>query len=152
MLLWWFYDTSLQTRRRRDVCSVNWRPSISCGWAKHKAWSQALQYGWDSDQTSRRGVDTHSLVTLSRVWLFSAPSTAARQAPPSMRLSRQEYRSGLPFPLPGDLPEPGIKPFVSSITGRFFTSEPLWKPPGLMLPSHHSLFRWKHQWVRILIG
>ena len=38
------------------------------------------------------------------------PWTVACQAPLSMRFSRQEYRSGLPFPSPGDLPDPGIEP------------------------------------------
>jgi len=38
------------------------------------------------------------------------PWTVALQAPPSMGFYRQEYRSGLPFPSPGDLPEPGIEP------------------------------------------
>ena len=36
--------------------------------------------------------------------------TVAHQAPLSMEFSRQEYRSGLPFPSPGDLPHPGIEP------------------------------------------
>ena len=40
----------------------------------------------------------------------AAPWTVARQAPLSMGLSRQEDGSGLPFPLPGDLPDLGIKP------------------------------------------
>ena len=44
------------------------------------------------------------------VRLFVTLSTVARQAPLSMGLSRQEYWSGLPFPTPGDLPDPGIKP------------------------------------------
>ena len=38
------------------------------------------------------------------------PWTVAHQAPPSMEFSRQEYCSGLPFPSPGDLPDPGIEP------------------------------------------
>ena len=38
------------------------------------------------------------------------PWTVAHQAPLSMELSRQEYWSGLPFPSPGDLPNPGIEP------------------------------------------
>ena len=42
------------------------------------------------------------------------------QAPPSMEFSRQEYWSGLPFPPPGDLPDPGIEP-VSHTAGRCFT-------------------------------
>jgi len=47
---------------------------------------------------------------LSRVWLFVTPWTVAHQAPLSMEFSRQEYWSGLPFPSPEDLPNPGIKP------------------------------------------
>ena len=47
---------------------------------------------------------------LSRVRLFVTPWTAAYQASPSMGVSRQEYCSGLPFPSPGDLPDPGIEP------------------------------------------
>ena len=42
--------------------------------------------------------------------LFVTPWTVAHQAPLSMKFSRQEYRSALPFPSPGDLPNPGIKP------------------------------------------
>ena len=48
--------------------------------------------------------------SLSRVQLFATPWTVAYQAPPSMGFSRQEYWSGLPFPFPGDLPKPGLKP------------------------------------------
>ena len=48
--------------------------------------------------------------SLSHVRLFATPWTVAYQAPQSMRFSRQEYWSGLPFPSPGDLPNPGIKP------------------------------------------
>ena len=48
--------------------------------------------------------------SLSRVRLFATPWTVANQAPPSMGFSRQEYQSGLPFPSPGDLPDPRIEP------------------------------------------
>ena len=48
--------------------------------------------------------------SLSPVQLFATPWTVARQAPPSMGFSRQEYWSGLPFSSPGDLPHPGIQP------------------------------------------
>ena len=51
-----------------------------------------------------------SILSLSHVRLFVTPRTVAHQAPPSMGFSRQEYWSGLPFPSPGDLPDPGIKP------------------------------------------
>ena len=47
---------------------------------------------------------------LSCVQLFAIPLTIAYQAPPSMEFSRQQYWSGLPFPPPGDLPNPGIEP------------------------------------------
>ena len=47
---------------------------------------------------------------LSRVQLFATPWAVAYQAPLSMGFSRQEYWSGLPFPSPGDLPDPGIEP------------------------------------------
>ena len=39
----------------------------------------------------------------------ATPWTVAHQAPPSMEFSRQEFWSGLPFPYPGDLPDPGIE-------------------------------------------
>ena len=50
------------------------------------------------------GLVAQSCPTLATPW------TVARQAPLSMGFSRQEYWSGLPFPSPGDLPDPGIKP------------------------------------------
>ena len=58
---------------------------------------------------------------LSRGPLFVTPWTAARQAPLSMGFSRQEYSSGLPFPPPGDLPDPGIEPQSPALAGSFFT-------------------------------
>ena len=45
--------------------------------------------------------------SLSRIRLFATPWTVAYQAPLSMEFSRQEYWSGLPYPSPGDLPDPG---------------------------------------------
>ena len=48
------------------------------------------------------------------------PWTVACQAPPSMGFSRQEYWSGLPFPSPGDLPDPEIEPLSTCIIGRRF--------------------------------
>ena len=47
---------------------------------------------------------------LSRVRLFATPWTVAHQTPLSMGFSRQDYWSGLPFPYPGNLPDPGIEP------------------------------------------
>ena len=65
---------------------------------------------------------------LSRVQFFETAWTVAHQAPLSMGFSRQEYWSGLPFPTPGDLPDPGIKPMFPALAGRFFTKEPQGTP------------------------
>ena len=48
--------------------------------------------------------------------------TEAHQASLSMEFSRQEYESGLPFPPPGDLPDPGIEPACPALAGGFFTA------------------------------
>ena len=58
--------------------------------------------------------------SLSRVQLFVTPWTVARQVPLSMGFSRQEHRSGLLFPPPGNLPSPGIEPMslASPCIGR----------------------------------
>ena len=71
------------------------------------------------------------LVTQS-VQLFETPWTGARQAPPpSMRFPSvsHEYGTGLPFPAPEDLANPGIKPMSSAsppLVGKFFTTGKLW--------------------------
>ena len=67
--------------------------------------------------------------SLSCVWLFVTPWTVARLAPLSMGLSRQEYWSGLPFPPPGNLPDPDIKPVSLCLLHRQVGSLPL-APPG----------------------
>ena len=62
--------------------------------------------------------------SLSRVQLFVTPWTVAYQAPQSMEFSRQEYWSGLPFPSPGDLPNPGIEPRSPTLQADALLSEP----------------------------
>ena len=64
---------------------------------------------------------------LSHVRLFVTPWTVAHQAPPSMGFSRQEYWSGVPFPSPGDLPNPGIEPGCPSLQADALPSEPTGK-------------------------
>ena len=59
---------------------------------------------------------------------FESPWTAACQPPLSMEFPRQEYWSGLPFPSPGDLPDPGIGPVSPVLAGGFFTVEPPGEP------------------------
>ena len=60
---------------------------------------------------------------------FATPRTAALQAPLSMGFPRQEYWSWLPFPPPGDLPNPGIELTFPALAGGFFTTE----PPGKLI-------------------
>ena len=52
------------------------------------------------------------------------PWTTAHQAPLPMEFSRQEYWSGLPFPSPGDPPDPGIEPGSSALQADSLQSEP----------------------------
>ena len=89
-----------------------------------------LEFLWLSRESSPfpgQLISCSSLV-LSHVWLCVTPSTVARQAPLSMEFSRQEYWSGLPFPPPGDLPNPGIEPMSPALAGGFFTPELPGKP------------------------
>ena len=65
--------------------------------------------------------------SLSHVRLFATPWTVAYQAPPSMEFSRQEYWSGLPFPSPGHLPNPGIESWPDTLPSE---------PPGKPLNTH----------------
>ena len=55
---------------------------------------------------------------------FRTPWTVASQTPLSITFPRQEFWSELPFPSPGDLPDPGIKPVSPTVAGRFFITEP----------------------------
>ena len=68
--------------------------------------------------------------SLSRVQLFATPWTVAHQAPPSIGFSRQEYWNGLPFPSPGDLPDPGIEPRSPALRAEALTSGPPGKQSG----------------------
>ena len=61
--------------------------------------------------------------SLSHVRLFATPWTVAYQDPESMGFSRQEYWSGVPFPSPGDLPNPGIKPGPPALQADALLSE-----------------------------
>ena len=60
--------------------------------------------------------------------VLATPWTVACQAPLSVRFSRQEYWSGLPFPSPGDLPHPGIEPRSPALQVDSLPSEPPGKP------------------------
>ena len=65
--------------------------------------------------------------SLSHIWVFATPWTVASQAPLSMGFSRQKYWSRLPFPPPGDLPNPEVKPrspASPALAGGLFTTGP----------------------------
>ena len=66
--------------------------------------------------------------SLSLIRLFATPWTVAHQAPPSTEFSRQEHWSGLPFPSPGDLPDPGIEPRSPALQADTLPSEPPGNP------------------------
>ena len=67
--------------------------------------------------------------SLSRVpRLFATPQTVAYQASPAVGFSKQEYWSGLPFPSPGDLPDPGMEPRSLASHADFLPAEPQGKP------------------------
>jgi len=67
---------------------------------------------------------------LCHIRLFATPRTVACPAPLSMEFSSQDYWSGLPFPSPGDLPDPGIEPTAlasPALAGGFFTTSTAWE-------------------------
>ena len=65
---------------------------------------------------------------MSDSWTLATPLTVACQAPLSMGFSRQEYWSGLPFPSPGDLPDPGIEPRSRALQADSLPTELCGKP------------------------
>ena len=78
--------------------------------------------------TSIKESDSYKTVNFRMVVMFShqvlsdsfvTPWTVGSQAPLSMGFPRQEYWSGLPFPSPGDLPDPGIEPESPALAGKF---------------------------------
>ena len=72
------------------------------------------------------------------------PETAAHQAPRSLGFSRQEHWSGLPFPAPGYLPDPGIEPRSLALQAESLLPDPLGKP---LKPRK----QWPTSWVQILV-
>ena len=70
------------------------------------------------------------LSRFSHIQLLVTPQTVAYQAPLSMGFFRQEYWSGVPFSLSGDLPDPGVKPMSlasPALAAGFFTTSATWE-------------------------
>ena len=104
-------------------------------WGEKGKWLGNKSRHWFETSTSKClfGNCTHSDKSLltchfSHVRLFATPWTVAHQAPLSMGFSRQEYWSGLPFPSPEDLPNPGIEPGLPALHADSLPAEPQGKP------------------------
>ena len=90
-----------------------------------RCWNQVM---WGS-RVRLLWLSAHACCHFSCVRLFAIPRTVAHQAPLSMGFPRQDYWSGLPFPSPGDLPNPGIEPRLLCLLRWQRGSLPL-APPG----------------------
>ena len=93
--------------------------------------------------------------SLSHVGLFATLWTVGCQASPSMGFSRQEYWSGLPFPSPEDLPDPGIEPRSPALEADALTSEPPGKPgsiPGAGRSTGEGIgYSLQYSWASIVV-
>ena len=112
------------------------------GTSPSNAGSEVSFPGWGAkiphalNQKTKMWKTRSNIVTNSIKWKWSrsvvsdsaTPWTTAYQAPPSTGFSKQEYWSGLPFPSPGDLPNPGIEPGFPAFQADALTSEPPGKP------------------------
>ena len=96
-----------------------------------RIWSTVLALFWEFLSPAKVVPDRSvCMCSFSCVQLFVTLWAVARQAPLSMGFSRQEYWSGLPFPPPGDLPDPGAEPtslMSPALAGRFFTTSATWE-------------------------
>ena len=124
-IIWYLVKMQILTQW---VCVGAWEPAFQ----QAPRWCQCCwSPGYIVHYESKERKEKEKL--LSCVWLFATPWTIACQAPPSMEFSRQEYWSGLPFPSPGDLPDPGIQPRSPALQAD--ASLPS-EPPGKSWGSH----------------
>ena len=120
-----------QYLRQRAAGRFQWADACKVFGTVFKAFGDAGHYLLPVFRQVSRG--TMCVWALGCVWCLGTPWTVAHQAPLSMELSRQECWSGLPFPPPGDLPDPGAEstsPASPASAGGFFTTE----PPGKLGP------------------
>ena len=92
---------------------------------------------------------------LSHVRLFATPRTEACHAPLSMEFPRQEFWSGLPFPSPGDLPDPGIEPVspvAPALAGGFLRLVTPGKTYGHIICINSPRFQLPSPYCEILMG
>ena len=127
-------ENHLMTSQSSKVWRVRWnfykdrREEAFFGQVGHDS-----RQGWPGRSYQHLGAKLFQLVQF-----FATLWTVALQAPLSMGFPRQEYRSGLPFPPPGDLPNPGIEPTSltsPALAGGFFTTSATWvatQYPGMV--------------------
>ena len=102
-------------------------------WQFESLWVQKVFLAHGRLEYLREEIQSGTCILISRfscVWLCVTLWTTACQAPLPIGFSRQEYWSGLPCPLPGDLTNPGIKPTSltsPALAGGFFTTRATWK-------------------------
>ena len=101
--------------RNPGPCSQPRTPSLpaphSQHWGREKGRPEnCLSLAWPFPRSISTPQALPRVCVFSRVWLFATLWTVARQVRLSLRFSRQEYWSGLPFPPPGALPDPEIEP------------------------------------------
>ena len=89
---------------------------------------------------------------LSHVRLVVTPWTAAYQAPASMGFFRQEYWSGLPFPSPGNLPDPGIELGSPALQADSLPSKPPWKSAATHFQRGPSVQIWDNLGKKMTAG
>ena len=118
----------------------------------HRRQATRLPHPWDSPGKNT-GVGCHFLLQSMKVKSESEvaqlcptlcdPWTVALQAPPSMGFFRQEYWSELPFPSPGDLPNPRIEPRSPTLQADALTSAPPEKPIYIHIYTHIYMYIYK---------
>ena len=117
----------------------------------YKMWTQKFNTKWEKCLILTPNSVWKWVKLLSRVRLFATPWTVGYQAPSSMEFSRQEYWSGLPFPSPGDLPNPGIEFGSPELQADTLPSEPPGKPIYRDLYTKGSIYRLVYVYIHIPI-